>query len=143
MNNEEEPSISRGSVTGSSENLRRLGEAEDFLFDLDDTIAIYSTNFIKQSLYKSIKDHTFMLPEDQALHNASLLHETMHDGSQQKDILNGIIDQSSIPSFWQRVTDYIHQDIQPEDINLDSRLIKFINFVVRNNFHVGIISNST
>lgn len=143
MNSEEGQPISRGIVTGSSENLRRLGEADDFLFDLDDTIAIYSTNFIKQSLYKSIKDHTAMLPEDQARHNASLLHEAMHDGSQQKDILSGIIDQSSIPSFWQRVTDYIHQDIQPEDISLDPRLIKFINFVVRNNFHVGIISNST
>lgn len=143
MKSEGNPSVSRGSVAGSSENLRRLGEANDFLFDLDDTIAIYSTDFIKQSLYKSVKDHTVSLPEEHARHSASLLHETMHDGSQQKGILNRIIDQSSIPSFWQGFTDHLHRDIQSEDMSLDPRLIKFINFAIRNSFHVGIISNST
>jgi len=133
----------RGKVVGHSENLRRLGEARNFLFDLDDTIAIYNSDFIRQALYKSVKDHTFALPEETARSSSVKLHEAMHDGSQQKDVLLEIIDSSSIPSFWQGVTDHLHQNITPEDVRFDPKLVKFINFAIRNHFHVGVISNST
>lgn len=136
-------STARGKVIGSSDNLRRLGEARDFLFDLDDTIAIYDPGFITKSLYKSVKDHTVTLPEPIALSTSKKLHDAMHDGSQQKDALLEIIDSGSIPSFWQGFTDYLHRDIQPEHVRFDPRLIKFINFALRNHFHVGVISNST
>ncbi|MEO5691225.1 MAG: phosphoribosyltransferase family protein [Candidatus Saccharimonadales bacterium] len=141
--NNDGPLISRGSVIGSSDNLRRLGEANIFLFDLDDTIAIYDGIFIRRSLYKSIKDHSYSLSEKDARQKAVVLHDTMYDGSLQKEELLGVVDTSSIPSFWQGFTDYLHRDISPEDVHFDPRLVKFINFAVRNYFNVGVISNTT
>lgn len=134
---------SRGVIRGSSDSLRKLGEANDLLFDLDDTIAVYEHDFIKDALFKSVKDHVYAMPDDLAQTNAALLHGAMHDGDKQKGILDDIIEPTSIRSFWEGFTDYLHRDIQPENVHFDPRLVKLINFAVRNSIGVGVISNST
>lgn len=80
-------SIPRGVVRGTGENLEKLGEADNFLFDLDDTIAIYDEDFIKRSLYKSVKDHVYTISDEDAGTSSALLHSTMHNGDAQKKIL--------------------------------------------------------
>ena len=113
----------RGAIRSNNENLKRLGEAQDFLFDLDDTIAVYSDQFIKKSLYASIKDHSYHVSDTDAEMHSTLLHASMHHGDKQKEILESVISPDSIRSFWEGFTDYLHRDIKHEDVHFDPKFV--------------------
>ena len=130
-------------ITGGNPALEQLGNSEIFLFDLDDTIARYDGDFIVTTLFQSLKDHTYQVSDDQMQADAIELHRQMNFGDKQKQVLEPYFDGQEIRTFWDSFTARFHSNIRPEHVTFDSRLVKFINFALRNELEVGVISNTT
>ena len=130
-------------LRGSSSNIESLGMSETLLFDLDDTIAIYEDRFIVNALYNTVKDHIANLTDNYAKLNAIQLYKYMNFGNKQKEILSEHLNKAEISDFWSNFTNKFSDNIKPEHIKFDDKLIKFINFATRNGINVGIISNSS
>ena len=123
--------------------LESLGTTNNFIFDLDDTIAVYDPGYIRGILFSTFKDHTYKIDDQVIEEDALELHKNMHYGHAQKLILEKYFDDEGIRNFWDSFTALFHQSLNKEHVTFDPRLVKFINFIIRNSLESGVISNSS
>lgn len=133
-----------GNLVGTPEQLARIQDSQAYLFDLDDTVALYDHDFTASVMTRALINHAIDLAEVSAQDTAKTLASLTHYGHGQTGILEGILGpKTGHGPYWDEFLEQFNIGLQPEHIRFDPHTIAMIARLIKAKKEVGIISNNS
>lgn len=130
-------------IDATDEQLARLTEADTFLWDMDDTIAMHDQKLSAQVMAETLLNQVRHISHRSAAKIGQTIARLTYYGHEQSRHLEEYLGhEDRIEGFWREFTETYNNVVRPEHITFDPNTVRFIRFLQENSYDTGVISNN-